>query len=291
MLAIIILILMLNLQFGGLFQVYFFVLLSLPIIVFNARFGLKKGMLLSAAVFISSLLFGSFSIFFYVTGAIVIGTSYSYGLVKGKTTDWIMLITTLVNAISLLIETYVLAAILGYDLYTDVNLLLVELSKIEGLVLPSGIERIIISMIPLVLVFSSFLQALITHIIAMVILKRLKITARRMRPINEFKISKPIGFILLICLFVGNVLLIQDDIGLQTIGSFLTVIPQIAFISSAFIITIIYSNKVRKKFIPTLSLLALLFLPSVLIYVYIGLGLLDIFTDFRERIEVIKTSS
>jgi uncharacterized membrane protein YoaK (UPF0700 family) len=90
---------------------------------------------------------------------------------------------------------------------------------------------------------------------------------------------------------VGNVLLIQDDIGLQTIGSFLTVIPQIAFISSAFIITIIYSNKVRKKFIPTLSLLALLFLPSVLIYVYIGLGLLDIFTDFRERIEVIKTSS
>ena len=112
MLAIIILILMLNLQFGGLFQVYFFVLLSLPIIVFNARFGLKKGMLLSAAVFISSLLFGSFSIFFYVTGAIVIGTSYSYGLVKGKTTDWMMLITTLVNAISLLIETYVLAAIL-----------------------------------------------------------------------------------------------------------------------------------------------------------------------------------
>ena len=137
----------------------------------------------------------------------------------------------------------------------------------------------------------AFLQAFVTHLIATVLLKRLNIVTRKMKPLNDFKLPKWIGVIALVGLFVGSLLNRVTDQNLRMGITLILVVSMMTIVMDAFVLITIYARKTNRKFLPSLALIGIFLLPSVLIYVYIGLGLLDIFTDFRERIEVIKTSS
>lgn len=287
MLAIIGLFLFLNLQFAGILQTYFIIFIPLPILIYTIRFGFRNGLVVSFGAIFLSIMLGNIITLFYIGGGLLVGLAYGYGVNTNKSNDWLLFVATLINAISLFIETYVLAAFIGYDLYKDTELLIESLKGIDGLVLPDNFMAQVLAITPIILLLTGFLQALMTHLLSVTLLKRLNITVRKMKPLQHIQLPKWLGVIALLGLFTSTFLYQSGEENLQIIASLMLFISALTVISDAFILIAIYGRRTNRKYLPTFAMLALILLPTVLIYGFIGLGLLDCFTDIRKRIELI----
>lgn len=287
MLAIIGLFLFLNLQFAGILQTYFIIFIPLPILIYTIRFGFRNGLVVSFGAIFLSIMLGNIITLFYIGGGLLVGLAYGYGVNTNKSNDWLLFVATLINAISLFVETYVLAAFIGYDLYKDTELLIESLKGIDGLVLPDNFMAQVLAITPIILLLTGFLQALMTHLLSVTLLKRLNITVRKMKPLQHIQLPKWLGVIALLGLFTSTFLYQSGEENLQIIASLMLFISALTVISDAFILIAIYGRRTNRKYLPTFAMLALILLPTVLIYGFIGLGLLDCFTDIRKRIELI----
>lgn len=287
MLAIIGLFLFLNLQFAGILQTYFIIFIPLPILIYTIRYGFKSGLIVSFGAIFLSIMLGNIIALFYIGGGLLVGLAYGYGVNTNKSNDWLLFVSTLINAISLFVETYVLAAFIGYDLYKDTEALIESLKGIEGLVLPDNFMAQVLAITPIILLLTGFLQALMTHLLSVTLLKRLNITVRKMKPLQHIQLPKWLGFIALLGLFSSTFLYQSGDENLQIVASLMLFISAITIIGDAFILIAIYGKRTNRKYLPTFAMLALILLPTILIYGFIGLGLLDCFTDIRKRIELI----
>lgn len=287
MLAIIGLFLFLNLQFAGILQTYFIIFIPLPILIYTIRFGFRNGLVVSFGAIFLSIMLGNIITLFYIGGGLLVGLAYGYGVNTNKSNDWLLFVATLINAISLFVETYVLAAFIGYDLYKDTELLIESLKGIDGLVLPDNFMAQVLAITPIILLLTGFLQALMTHLLSVTLLKRLNISVRKMKPLQHIQLPKWLGVIALLGLFTSTFLYQSGDENLQIIASLMLFISALTVISDAFILIAIYGRRTNRKYLPTFAMLALILLPTVLIYGFIGLGLLDCFTDIRKRIELI----
>ena len=287
MLAIIGLFLFLNLQFAGILQTYFIIFIPLPILIYTIRYGFKNGLIVSFGALFLSIILGNIITLFYIGGGLLVGLAYGYGVNTNKSNDWILIVSTIINAISLFVETYILAAFIGYDLVKDTEALVESLRKIDGLVLPDNFINQVLILTPIILLLTGFIQALLTHLLSVTLLKRLNITIRKMKPLQHIQLPKWLGFITLIGLFGSTLLYQSTDEKLKMIATVILFISMLIVIGDAFVLITIYGKRTNRKFLPTFAMLALILLPTVLIYAFIGLGLLDCFTDIRKRIELI----
>jgi uncharacterized protein YybS (DUF2232 family) len=287
MLGIIGIFLFLNLQFGLLIQSYFVLIFPIPIIIYTIKYGVKNGLILIFAAITLTLMLGQFTTFFYTVTGLILGLVYGYGILKNHTNDWIISISIIVNSISIFIETYLLAKLFGYDILAEINTIVSELSKIPEFAEILNVDALILSLIPLLLISMSILQTIIVHMISIVLLRRLKISYRKAKPVEDFRLPIWAGVIVTIALFAGQLLTTTNSTTFQVIGINLSVFSQLIAIFYGFCLILFYAKRSGKKFLTTFALLGFLFLPSVIIYVFIGLGLLDCFTDIRKRIELI----
>ena len=121
MLAIIGLFLFLNLQTAGLLQVYLIWAVPLPIIFYEAKYGVRNGLILSAAALILSFIIGNIVTLFYMGTAITVGMVYGYGVRTERSNVWLLISTTLLTAVSFFIEMVLLASFFGYDIVRETN--------------------------------------------------------------------------------------------------------------------------------------------------------------------------
>jgi len=287
MLGIIGILLFLNLQFGLLLQSYFVFVFPIPIIIYTIRYGFKNGIILFTSAIILTLMLGQFTTLFYTITGLILGLVYGYGIIKNRTNDWIITTSIIVNSISIFLETYVLAKLFGYDIVTEINVVVSELSKIPEFAAILNGEALILSLIPLLLITMSIMQAIIIHMISIVLLRRLKISYRKARPIESLRLPIWAGLIVTIALFLGKYLVTTSSVTYQVIGINLAVFSQLIATFYGFFLIKFYAKRSGNKSVTTFAILGFLFLPSLVIYVFIGLGLLDCFTDIRRRIELI----
>jgi len=288
MLAIIGVFLLLNLQSAGLLEAYLVWAIPLPIIFYLTKFGFKQGLILALATFFLTLLTGNFITLFYIGGALVIGLVYGYGVRSNQSNGWLIFFTTILTAISLFVEMFVLAAVFGYNLLEETQMIVNTISQMQGVVFPEDMTTLVLSVYPVALLLMAFLQALVTHFMAILLLKRLNIKTRKMKPIQDFKLPKWLGFLALTGLFVGTLLGRTASTDLRIVMTLVLTISGLVLIADAYILILITAQRKQIKYLPILALIALVFLPSFMIYAFIGLGLMDCFTDIRERIEVRK---
>jgi len=286
MLAIIGLFLVANLQTAGLLEIYLIWALPLPIIFYLVRYGVKRALVLALATVFFSFILGNLITLFYVSTAILIGLFYGNGVRHDKTNAWLIVVTTIVTAISLFIETYLLAAFFGYNLTAETQEIAKYLNSIEGMVVPADLGTLVIAVYPVAMMLVAFLQALMTHIIAIFMLKRLKITTRKMKPIDGFKLPMWAAALAMVGLFSGVLLGSTQDVNLRVALTLITTISSLSLITDAYILILIYARRAQRRWLPTFSVLALVLLPTLFIYVFIGLGLMDSFTDIRERLAI-----
>lgn len=281
MLSIIAVFLIINLQTAGLLELYAVWLLPLPFIFYQVQYGFKAAIILSIAALIMSFLLGSIMTLFYVTTSVVIGLVYGYGVSKDKDNAWLIFFTTVVTAISLFLEMYAFAAFFGYDLAAETHEIVQALKNIEGLVIPSDLESLVLGIYPVALIFMSFLQSLVVHMLAILLLKRLKIKTRKMKDLSNYRLPLWAGVLSLVGLFAGTLINIPEY---RQYLMLVTTTSIMVLVVDAYIVVVLFARRMKMKWLPMLSVLSIVFLPSLGIYVFIGLGLLDSLTDFRQRI-------
>lgn len=281
MLSIIAVFLIINLQTAGLLELYAVWLLPLPFIFYQVQYGFKAAIILSIAALIMSFLLGSIMTLFYVTTSVVIGLVYGYGVSKDKDNAWLIFFTTVVTAISLFLEMYAFAAFFGYDLAAETHEIVQALKNIEGLVIPSDLESLVLGIYPVALIFMSFLQSLVVHMLAILLLKRLKIKTRKMKDLSNYRLPLWAGVLSLVGLFAGTLINIPEY---RQYLMLVTTTSIMVLLVDAYIVVVLFARRMKMKWLPMLSVLSIVFLPSLGIYVFIGLGLLDSLTDFRQRI-------
>lgn len=283
MVAIISLFLVINLQTAGLLEVYMIWILPLPIIFYYVQYGFKASLTVVVSALLLSFILGSWITVFYTLTALLVGLIYGYGVYHQKDNAFLVISTTLVSAISLFIEMYALAALFGYNLVAETQEIIQVLKSMDGMVIPNDLESLVYAIYPIALILMAFLQSLVTHLFALYLLRRLKIKTRKMKALSSYRLPTWAGGLSLLGLFSAAFLVFNDEAILRQYAMMVITLSTVVLIADAYIIIILYARKLKLRWLPMLSSLSLLFLPSVAIYVFIGLGLLDSLTDFRKR--------
>jgi uncharacterized protein YybS (DUF2232 family) len=283
MVAIISLFLVINLQTAGLLEVYMIWVLPLPIIFYYVQYGFKASLSVVVSAVLLSFMLGSWITVFYTLTALLVGLVYGYGVYHQKDNAFLVVSTTIVSAISLFIEMYALAALFGYNLVAETQEIINLLKSMDGLVIPNDLESLVYAIYPIALILMAFLQSLVTHLFALYLLKRLKIKTHKMKDLSTYRLPLWAGALTLLGLFSAGILALIDENTVRQYAMMAITLSTVVLIIDAYIVIILYARQKKVRWLPLVSSLSLLFLPSIAIYVFIGLGLLDSLTDFRVR--------
>jgi len=283
MLAIIGVVLYLNRMSGQALMGFLVFILPLPSIFYIAKYGPRQGLILSFVILLFPILIGDFVALFYTTTAVAVGLVYGYGVYKDKDNGWLVITATIVTAISLYFEIYLLQAFIGEDFIGELRLILEQflvMANEAGLKgIPDNFMTLTLSLVPMMALIMSFGQAFVTHIAALILLQRLKIKTRKMRPLTEWVIPTKYAIFLAIGIFANLGVQYTTNETLQILFNNVYFVSSLAFCIDAYIFVLFYARVSGKKLFVLLAILVL-FLPPF----GISIGLFDSFTDLRKRV-------
>jgi uncharacterized protein YybS (DUF2232 family) len=279
--------LLINRATGAFLDAFLAFVMPLPAIFYIAKYGFKQGLVLSVAMFLLGLMLASPISLFYLVTAIVVGLAYGTGIHRNKDNLWLIVVTAGLTAISFFIEMVLLANLFGYDFRLEAGLFVQALNDAGVSGLPSNIETLVLSIYPLAMGFTALLQAILTHIFAILLLRRLNIKPRQMKPLSELQIPMPLAVVLAIALFASMLIPLFDSEMAQIILTNITLVAMIAYAAEGYILILIISKLIGKPYISLLAAVLFVFVP----FIGAGIGLFDRFTDLRKRVLYIYAQS
>lgn len=195
-----------NRQTAGIFEVDFYWLLSLPILVYTVRTDLKYGVIVFTCSMLLSLMISTPQTMFYMFSAGLIGVLYGYGVQKHWNNRKLLGMTILLTFLSLLISMYIMAGFFGFDVAATRNELLGMIEGMLGfleelhltLVLPVSLHLFVYCLDILMFMIIAVLQSLCTHLVAVLVLHKLKIKTAEVKPLKDFMLPRFLGFLTLL---------------------------------------------------------------------------------------------
>ncbi|MHC1735146.1 MAG: DUF2232 domain-containing protein [Erysipelotrichaceae bacterium] len=285
MIAIIGLFVIINRQFLFILETYAAFLMPLPILFYTVKHGLRNAWVVAFGMTIISFILGTPQSLFFMASALANGLAYGYGVSKKKANEWLLGITILITAATMFLTTYAFAAFFGYNVMEEVGLIIEYLKTLDTITIDATLTATLYAMYPMVILLTAVLQSILTHISAILLMKRLKIAVLPMRPLNTMRVPKPMGWIALALLFSPFFAkAMTDNIDLQVTANLVYLIALMVFLFDTFIFLSLAAPVVKMKRLPTIALLLYLILPAPMTYVCIIIGALDILTDFRNRV-------
>lgn len=282
MLAIVGVLLYLNRMSGSLLMSFLVFALPLPSIFYIAKYGFRQGLILSAVILMFPILIGDYIALFYVGTAVVVGMAYGYGVYKNKDNGWLVLASTFFTALSLMMEVYLLSGFLGEDFIGEMRVMfqmLFDSYEKAGYPVPANGMVLALSLIPMMVIAVSLAQAFVTHLFAIVMLKRLKIQTRSMKPLSEWVIPKWIAVMAAMGLFVNLGLKYTDNEAFQIILTNIYTFSTLILCVDAYIFIALFGRLSGRRYLVFVGLLVL-FIQQI----GVVLGLFDCFTDLRKRV-------
>lgn len=285
MIAIIGLFVVVNRQLLFLLENYAAFLMPIPILFYTVKYGFKQAMLVAFSMIVVSLLLGTPQSLFYMGAALANGLVYGHGVRKQTSNEWLLGVTILITAVTMFLTTYAFAAFFGYNVMEEVKLIIEYLKTIKGFTVDATLSATLYAMFPIVILLTAVIQSILTHLSAILLMKRLRIAVLPLRPINTIRISKPAGWIALFLLFAPALAkYMHTGVDLQVMANLIYLIALLVFVFQTFIFLSLLAPIVKIRMLPTIGLLLYVLVPSIMTYVCIVIGSLDILTDFRNRI-------
>ena len=282
MIAIIALLLLLNRQFGNILEGTVYWILSFPIMIYAARYGLRDSLVVFVSSLLISLMLAAPTTIFYLFVSLVVGITYG-SLVRKKVDNKIVLgVTIIIEIISLIITTVLLAGMFGYDITSEIEIMSNTLNQFDSY---ADTKQLAVMMVVIIYVGSSIMEALVIHLFGHIILKRLKIDVLELKSIYEITYPKYMAVIIVIAFglyYLCNLGLIS-----KIYENYLIAVYIICFIIgvSDGIITLlcIIRNKKLSKGMVFLAMLSG-FIPVINNLVFV-LGVYDIYTNYKMSLE------
>lgn len=281
MCTIVCLFLLLNRQLGNMLEYAIYWVLSFPILIYTAKYGVKSAILPSVCMLLLSFMLGSFTTVFYLFSSILVGLVYGGGVRKNWKNGNLLLCTVIFTFFSYLITTVLFASLFGYDISEDIQIVekILELAHMQD---ANAIELVPIFLL-LFAVLMSFLQALCIHMISNVLLPRLQISVRKMKNPIEIKAPVWIGVVILVIwvlFYSRNVLKLNHEV--SSILLVLYVISKVFTFGygAVYILMRMAIKKKHSKLYVLIFIICALFLNSIISL--IGAG--DILFRFRDKL-------
>ena len=223
MCAIVGLVLFINRQLGNMLEYFMYWVLTFPILVYTAKYGVRNALVPSVSMLLLSFMISSPTTTFYLFSCIVVGLVYGGGVRKGWKNGTLLVFSGIFTFFSYLVTTVLLAAVFGYDPAEDIELVktILELMNIH-----SGIDlmKTVTIIVVLVAVLMSVLQTMCIHMIGNILLSRLHIRVHPMNNILSIRAPKWNGWLILVIwvlFYSGNVLKLNQEASTILLGAYL----------------------------------------------------------------------
>ena len=223
MVALVGMLLFINRQLAGMLEVVMYWILTFPILIYTARYGVKDALVPATSMVLLSFMIAQPTTIFYLISCCVVGILYGYGVREKWKNRKLLWMCGILTFVTYFITTVLFASIFGYDPQDDVELVkqLLQYMNIDfGIPLGKIVAFMVVSMA----VFMSALQTICIHMIANIVLKRIQIEVWPMKTVFQMKVSDRIGYaiILIWVLFLSrNVLKLNQDVYGLVVASYL----------------------------------------------------------------------
>ncbi len=180
MCALVGVLLFINRQFAGILEYAMYWILSFPILIYTVKYGWKKAMIPAMAMLLLSFMISMPTTMFYLASALLCGMIYGHGVRKKWPNGWLLTITGILTLLSYLITMVIFAGVFGYDPQEDVLMAerLLELLSITRV----DIVQIALLASLLLSVVTAILQTICVHLLAVMLLTRMQLSAPRINP-------------------------------------------------------------------------------------------------------------
>lgn len=279
MVAIVGMLLFLNRQLAGMIELVMYWILTFPILIYTARYGVKSAWVPAISMVLISFMIAQPSTIFYLISCTLIGMLYGYGVRKKWKNGTLLTITGVFTFVSYFITTIAFAAFFGYDPAEDIQLVQ-ELLKLTNVHLNIPIGKIVTFFLVTTAVLMSILQTMCIHMISNVVLKRMKISVTPMKSIFEIRAPKWLGYGILVInvlFLLRNVIKLNQDADAIVLALYLlTTMFAIGYGALVLLCMLII---LRKRAYAIFILIAI-FIPGLQMLVAI-IGILDMIIDLR----------
>ncbi len=254
---------------GSMFNMFLFFLMPLPFIVYGMDYGIKKAWALAVSEIILTFFIGLPETLLFVVTSLFIGLIYIYAANEKWDYPSLFLSMLIVCVIMEFLSVTVLASLFGYNIIEEYQMIASQFS-IPMHIPPSLIIALMALMMGLVETY------VFTNLIILVFY-RLKRPFIKRLPFYLWRFSKKTGLFFISLLIIGALTSHYFEFGtLACLFSFLCLILQgISFVQAYCIL-----HKKRMLIVPAMILVWVF----PFMFIYGGLGLIDIFSEIRMRL-------
>lgn len=279
MVAIVGLLLFINRQLAGMIEVAMYWILTFPILIYTAKYGVKDSLVPAVSMVLLSFMIATPTTIFYLISCDVIGIIYGAGIRNKWKNGSLLWWTGIFTFVSYFVTTVLFAAVFGYDPNEDVEIiktlvhffnidLKIPIAKIVGMVVIGGA------------ILMTILQTMCIHMIANIILKRMKIEVRPMKSVFELRVPRYVGYIILgiiVLFYMQNVIELNQDVYAVLLVLYGV---SILFAMGYGTLTLLCMAMVFRKKYLIIIIFICLFIP-LLNLIIVLIGVLDMIMDLR----------
>lgn len=283
MVAIVGAFLLIDRQLANLLEVLLFWVFPLPILIFTVRYGLRDGILCGVCMILVSFIVATPQSVFLVVCSVVMGIVYGYGVYSHKSNLWLLIMTFVAAFVYYLVTMLLFASFFGYDMISEGQMIYEMFSGGIGQTLMGSSSRVFVrALLIVLLLLTPFLQAIVTHLLAVLLLKRLQIAEVRIKPVAQIMMPKWLSWLMIAVYVLIFLLLHFGDISaypenVETILLLLEYIIMVVFIGFGVIALMVLGAVYKMKWLSLLAMAACFIIPQVIMLI----GMFDTATDIR----------
>lgn len=267
-----------NTYTAGFIDIFICYFMVVPLAWYGYQYDISSNFLVVVTSLIVIFITGMPYFFISSIASCFIGMFLGECLKRKAKKSTILLGTLIICFINNILIYQVFNGLLGIDMISEMTEMYNDIKAIVPMFNSISLQ-FILNLIPLVLLLTSVMEMYLIILICQLIFNRLKIAFPDNFHIATMHLSRNIGIILLICLLTSFILLNVVKLN-NIILEYIYLLSAIVFVLQGYSFMNYYIIVKQKKLLIIISLL-LFFIPMGL-FIYLILGIIDIFSDLRE---------
>lgn len=274
--------LFINRQLAGLLEYAMYWILTFPILIYTVKYGVKNAIVVSVSMLLLSFMIALPSTIFYLSSSIIIGIVYGGGVRKKWPNSVLLWLTGIFTFISYIITMVLFAAFFGYDPSEDIEIVTMLLDSLQIVGLQVGTFVKVFSILTTLLL--TVLQTICIHLIAIMMMRRLKISCNPTKTIYDLRLPKATGYICIIIwvlFLLRNVVKLDEQTFLYVLSIYM-VMQTVAIAYGSLSIMCILSLYRKRKW--SFLIIVAILLPITQTFIAV-VGIYDMLCDLRGRLK------
>ncbi|MBR0137285.1 MAG: DUF2232 domain-containing protein [Erysipelotrichaceae bacterium] len=268
---------------GGL-DLYLYWIIPLPVIVYTVKFTTRDAIVMGIAMILLSFVLATPATVFYVAGSVIAGIVYGDGMNRGRSATYLIVSLILVSIVMIFITSFVFAAAFGYDLLADIEFYRSIFSQYMNISGEAFSRTFILNIIVISTILSSVMEGFLVHILAFAVLRKLKMQIPPMKPLGMIYAPTWLKVFILAAVALYAVtrfarITQYDDYITPVLALALFGCSAFGYIAVTVYISLFSGGK-KNRLVPILLAVSYF----LLFYVYVIIGIFDIFSDRRKNL-------